>query len=225
MLIHARFSPELKENALEWIGLLSRYIVCEEVGSQTEKTHYHTCFDSNVGIEAIKKRFQTQCKALGLVSKKGQENAYYGGVKECTDMSYICKEGNFIASAGFSEEELEALRVEGHAKYCKPSIPIVAQNITQEVVVLKKKQSVSMRAQFVRHLKEQGWKENFSITCDYHSEKIDQMINQLTEFWQNAFTTPQGAVCIEHAKWVFANDDVREIIKLKNRAAIEKCLR
>ena len=225
MLIHARFSPELKENALEWIGKLSRYIVCEEVGGLTEKTHYHTCFESDVGLEAIKKRFQTQCKALGLVSKKGQENAYYGGVKPCTDPSYICKEGKFIATAGYSTVELEALQQEGKEKYCKQAMPITAQNITQEIVMIKPKKSVSMRAQFVRHLKEAGWKENYTIHLDYYHDKLEEMIDQLTDFWENAFTTPQGAVCIEHAKWVFADDNVREIIKLNNRAAIKKCLR
>jgi len=224
MFIHARFSPEMKDAALVWLGKLPRYIVCEEVGSATEKIHYHTCFESDVGIEAIKKRFQSQCKALSLVSKKGQENAYYGGVKECTDASYICKEGHFIASAGYTREELETLKTEGESKYKKP-IPIIAQNITQEFTVIKSKKSVSMRAQFVRHLMSLGWKENYSINCDYHTEKINEMIDQLTEFWQNAFTTPQGAVCIEHAKWYFANDDVREIIKLKNCEAIKKCLR
>lgn len=222
--IHARFSPELKEGALEWLQKLPRYIVCEEVGGVTEKTHYHACFDSDVGIEAIKKRFQTLCKAQGLVSKRGQENAFYGGVKECTDMSYICKEGNFTASAGFTRDELEALRSEGETKFKKT--PIVAQDISQEYIVIKPaKKSVSMRAQFVRYMEEEGWKKNFQINPENQEEQEDYLIKKLTHFWENAFTTPQGVVCVEHALFVFADDDVREYIERKNIQAIKKCLR
>jgi len=226
MLIHARFSPEIKDFAIALIQGLKepRYIVCKE---QATREHYHACFDSPIGIEAIKKRFQVQCKALGLVSKKGQENAYYGGVKECTDPSYICKDGVFVITQGYSPEELEALRMEGDTKYNQPKRQlVVAQNLPyQQVEVIKK--SESMRAKFVRYLvQDQQWTLHDHIHLDDSYEtKIEELIDHLTDFWQNAFTTPQGAVCIEHAKWMFADEDVKTRIRINNAIAIKKVLR
>jgi len=223
MLIHVRFSPEL----LDWfVPSLKekRHIVSRE---QASRIHYHAIFESDVGVEAIKKRFQAQCKTLGLITKKGQENAYYGGVKEWSeDVSYACKDGDYVSTHGYSTEELEALRIKGDATFNKPLIVSGPSSpVGKAVVLMPAKKSVSMRAQFVRHLKEGGWQENKTLHHEYYDEKLAEMIDELTEFWANAFTTPQGAVCIEHAKWIFANDDVREIIKHKNRDALRKMLR
>jgi len=225
MFIHARFSPELLEWATALVVSLQnpRYIIAEEVGKKTEKLHYHTCFESHIGLEAIKKRFQTQCKALGLVSKKGQENAYYGGVKECTDPSYICKEGKYIATLGYTPEQLESLRIEGMTKY---TVPIVANNGTKiEYIHVLPKKASTMRAKFVEMLVSENWDKNQTITVHNYKQKCDEIIDACTDFWENAFTTPQGAVMVEHAKWVFADDDIRDLIKENNRNAIKKCLR
>lgn len=229
VLIQARFSPEMKPGALEWIQKLPRYIVCKEFSN---REHYHTVFESTVGVEAVKKRFQSQCKALGLVSKKGQENAHYGGVKQCNDGSYeyAAKNGAFEAHAGFTAEELEAIRLKGKEKYIDrpPQLVVAVSTVAGETVLIPKKKSISMRAQFVRHMIEKGWKVNQTIDVTHHygdHPKIDELINELTEFWENAFTTPQGGVCIEHAKWVFATDDVRDVIRHNNREALKKFLR
>ena len=82
-----------------------------------------------------------------------------------------------------------------------------------------------MRAQFVRYMEEEGWKKNFQINPENQEEQEDYLIKKLTHFWENAFTTPQGVVCVEHALFVFADDDVREYIERKNIQAIKKCLR
>lgn len=227
MLIQARFSPELRDGALEWISKYPRYIVCRE---QANREHYHTVFEADIGVEAIKKRFQSQCKAKGLVSKKGQENAHYGGVKICDDGSYeyAAKDGDFIATAGFTTEELEALALKGKEKYNnrQPQLVVAVSPVAGETVLIPKKKSVSMRAQFVRYMiSEKGWVANKTLHHEYYTEKSDELIDCLTEFWENAFTTPQGVVCIEHAKWIFGTDDVRDAIKYKNREAIKKSLR
>ena len=227
--IHARFSPELKDGALIWLQKLSRYIVAEEVGGATSKTHYHAAFQSDVGIEAIKKRFQTQCKALGLVSKKGQENAYYGGVKECTDLSYICKEGKFIASGGFSDEELQDFHSVGSRRYPAEltNVPIVANmnNGPSEPVRFKTPTRTTQKERFKNYLLYDVRLEKGCIN-PYNWEEMEEKLSDfLTEIWENAFTTPQGSVCIEYAKWIFANDEYRVIIKKNNIAAIRRFLR
>jgi len=229
--VHARFSPELKEGALAWIQKLSRYIVAEEVGGATSKTHYHAAFKSDVGLEAIKKRFQTQCKALGLVSKKGQENAYYGGVKECTDISYICKEGKYIASGGFSDEELQDFHSVGQRRYPTPTdttgLGVVALMNDPPCGPVKYATPVktSMKEKFKHYLLYDVKLEKNCINPNNWTEMEEKLSDYLTEMWENAFTTPQGAVCIEYAKWIFADAAYRVILKKNNLAAIRRCLR
>lgn len=230
--LHARISPEILEGALIWIKKLPRYIVAEEVGSETEKLHYHCAIEVPVGIEAIKKRFQTECKAKGLVSKKGQENAYYGGVKELTDISYVCKEGKFTATQGFTADELEHYRAVGAARYGKSKpmtdaeTPIIAHMGPEQYHGPKFKQTkTSMRAKFKEYLETKKGYDCTTITIYNYAASRNELIDHLTEFWENAFTTPQGAVCIEFALWSFATDEVRDLIKEANRTAIIKCLR
>jgi len=224
--LHARFAPEIKAPFLEWIEAHSpRYIVSEE---HENRIHHHIAFETALGIESIKKKLQAACKALNLQTERGKANAWYGGVKHCTDTSYICKDGNIIKSKGFMSQTIEDLIAEGKGKYRK-ELPLVqppgAPTNTIQIVQPAKK-SVSMRAQFVRYMEsENDWKKNFSITLDTYINQLDDLSDYLTVFWENAFTTPQGAVCIEHAKWYFADDNVRDVIKCKNRAALKKILR
>lgn len=224
--VHARFNEPIKAPVLEWIeGHCSRYVVAEELA---DSLHYHAAFDTALGIESVKKKFQKACKDLGLKTERGKANAYYGGVKECTDTSYICKDGKIIASKGFMPQTIAALIQEGKEKYRKSQIPMVPPMAVGEVIriVEKPKKSISMRAQFVRYMEtEVQWKENTTITEETYVNDLDDLMDYLTVFWKNAFTTPQGAVCIEYAKWYFANDEVREGIKAKNRYALKKILR
>jgi len=228
MLICCRFSPELKEGALAWITLFPRYLVCEEVGGATQKTHYHAAFDSDIGVEAIKKRFQTQCKALGLVSKKGQENAYYGGVKPCDEnfFEYVAKDYTGDQNRVWSSMTHPMIEIYASAGKTKYTVPIVTKNdVKIEYVHVLPKKASTMRAKFIEFLVSENWSKNESIGLHNYQQKCDDIIDALTDFWENAFTTPQGAVMVEHAKWVFADDDIRDIIKLNNRHAITKCLR
>lgn len=224
--IHARFAPEIKDPILEWIdGHSPRYIVSEETA---DRLHYHVAFETDLGIESIRKKFQNACKSKGLQVSRGKANAWYGGVKPCTDTSYICKDGNIVKSKGFMTQTITDLIKEGKAKYRK-EVPLVSSPLTPQDTIIKvttAKKSISMRAQFVRYLEqEQLWRENASISVASYDDQVDQLIDYLTIFWKNAFTTPQGCVCVEYAKWHFADDEVREHLKLKNRAAIKKSLR
>jgi len=89
-----------------------------------------------------------------------------------------------------------------------------------------KRASETMRAKFCKFLVQDNyWNKNETITPDNYDLKIKELVDLMTDFWENAFTTPQGAVCIEHAKYVFANDEVRAIIRKSNQIAIIKCLR
>lgn len=224
--VHARFAPEIKPRFLEWIdGHSPKYIVGEETA---ERLHYHIAFETALGIESIKKKLQAACKSLGLKTERGKANAWYGGVKICTDTSYVCKDGNIVSHKGFMPQTIAALIEEGKEKYRK-EVPLVVppegpKSVIQ--VVQPAKKSISMRAQFVRYMEtEIGWQENSHITEETYPNDLDTLIDYLTVFWKNAFTTPQGAVCIEYAKWYFADNNVRNHIKQRNQASLKKILR
>lgn len=226
--VHARFSPEIKSRFLEWVDANSpKYIVGEETAN---RLHYHIAFETALGIESIKKKLQAACKDLGLVTQRGKSNSWYGGVKECTDTSYVCKDGNIVAHKNFSPLIIESLIQEGKEKYHKlPQHTGHPQMVVGDVIRIvepPKKKSVAMKAQFVQYMETQcKWKENAQITESTYVNDLDDLIDHLTDFWKNAFTTPQGAVCIEHAKWYFADDEVRLGIKAKNRHVLKKFLR
>lgn len=119
MLIHARFSPEL----LEWfkttqLPAISRGVLGEETGLKNEGLHYHCIWESDVGVESVKKRFQSACKAAGLAVARGKANAWYGGVKEWSpDMAYAAKAGKIISSPGVEEAELRTLIAVGKERH------------------------------------------------------------------------------------------------------------
>lgn len=230
MFLHIRFSPVL----LEWVKQVVQdlksplYVISREYGSQLQGEHHHMAVEVPIGVEAIKKRFQTVCKSLGLITLRGQENKYYGGVKECTCVPYICKDGDVIASSGYSPEQLAELIAAGKKKY-RPDLPIVAVNSIAEPGPVSplplKRKSESMRAKFVKYLKQElQWKEKSSISLDTWQDSRKKLVDMLTEFWENAFTTPQAVVCIEHARWVFGDDDIRDLLKSKRYASINNML-
>lgn len=125
MLIHARFSPELLEwfKATQLPGIV-RGILSEETGVKHEGLHYHCIWESDVGVESIKKRFQSGCKSLGLVVARGKANAWYGGVKEWSpDMAYAAKGGNIVSSPGVENAELQTLIAVGKERHSHKLVP------------------------------------------------------------------------------------------------------
>lgn len=231
-LWHVRFDPAILSRVKEWVDSHSeRYVITYEVLNKDKtpasRPHHHMFFETRLGESSIKKYMRDFTKAEGLQVSKGKANAYYGGVQVCSDTSYVCKFGVYTATKGYMEQTLKDLHAEGAKKYIR-EIPIVATNPVGPTVTYGKpaKKSVSMRAQFVKYMEdEQEWKANFTISAMSHDQRMDELVDHLTEFWKNAFTTPQGVVCIEHARWYFADEDVKESIRLKNRYAIRKCLR
>lgn len=117
MFYHIRVCTELYSCIDQLVVGSPRYIICEEVGTVTEKPHRHVCVELPIGEAALRKRLQAKLKELGLTGSRGHENAYYGGIKECTDESYICKEGKIIGSNGYSPEQLAELCSAGANKF------------------------------------------------------------------------------------------------------------
>lgn len=114
---HIRFSPELLEWVRVWVPKKSsRYIVGEEVGSETEKLHYHMNVRFDIKESAVRKAVNTELARLGLKGTKGSENGHYR-MKPVFDESYACKEGKIVLSSGYTTEEIETLIAQGKKKF------------------------------------------------------------------------------------------------------------
>jgi len=117
-----RISPELHDWFIVWIDTKSsRYLVAEETAT---RQHYHIYMETAIGCDAVKKALSTQCKALGLVTQRGQENSYYGGVKMVdTDfIKYVLKEQagkDTLRSKGFPPEDIQAGITAGAAQHAE----------------------------------------------------------------------------------------------------------
>lgn len=108
----------------------------------------------------------------------------------------------------------------------KKAVPIVAVAVTPVTYTIQKpKRSESMRSKFVQYLKSELHWEKECITPDNRREKKRILIEELVDFWENAFTTPQGAACIEHAVWYFADEALNKELKIRAVARLEEILR
>lgn len=81
-----------------------------------------------------------------------------------------------------------------------------------------------MKQQFVDDLKEKFW-EPGCISMETLGDKKRELVDELTDFWENAFTTPQGSVCVQYALWYFADPAVKAAIRAANYRALESFLR
>lgn len=95
---------------------------------------------------------------------------------------------------------------------------------TTTIVIKKPSARLPQRVQFVKYLENKGWE--FDSVKEWNMyERLDELIEQLTEFSENAFTTPNGSATVQHALYYFADTVARNIIKEKNKDAIKKSIR
>lgn len=232
MLVHARFTEPLRLWFTSWVTLnSSRYVVAEEYGVKNEGKHYHTCFETELGLDSIKKKFCQATKDQGLQVAKGKANAYYGAVKECTDASYILKEGNIVLQHGYLDQTIKDLIEEGKQKFRRQLAPIVASSSPQAPVIVKVKKSRAMREKFIDYLiHERKWKPHTQFVMDHENEPAffekmeNDVIDAATECWEAAFTVPEGIRMVKHAIYKFGDDEVKEAVQIKNRSGIRKNL-
>lgn len=118
-MYHVRVGLELKDWWLTWVnGNSPKYVLTEEIGSETEGVHYHCVFEYAKKKDNIRKYINSELVRLELKGERGKENKYYGGLKDWNeDISYVLKDGKVIASVGYSEEEIQSKIEEGRTKY------------------------------------------------------------------------------------------------------------
>lgn len=95
---------------------------------------------------------------------------------------------------------------------------------TPPVVLKEPSKRLAQRIRFVKHLELKGWQIEDVKIWNLH-EKFAELCDILTEWSENAFTTPNGAVTVQHALWVFADISARNEIKQKTQEHLRKSSR
>lgn len=203
-----------------------RAIVLHMNGKEAERPHYHIWFESDVPRtnEAIKKRLRSYSPVFDKPFSDWKFTLGSEGI------SNFVKWSNYVIDGSKGSKVLYETPDETHPPL--PDFPVVASGgagaseasygaseasaAPIKYTIQKARRSESMRSKFVTFLKTELHWERESITLYNRVTKKKEMIHALVDFWENAFTTPQGAACIEHAMWYFADEELGK--ELKDRA-------
>lgn len=106
-----------------------------------------------------------------------------------------------------------------------PVLPPAGGGSAAAVMVKPPTNRTPQRVRFCNYLKtELNW-ETGCITMINYKDKLRELVDELTFFSENAFTTPNGAATVQHALWMFSDPAVKETIKASNYRAMESFLR
>lgn len=213
MMIHTRFGPPVKDAFVEWIKAnSSKYIVAQEKGTLLENTHYHACYEVSVGVDSIRKKLCEMSKALGLTVAKGKANAYYGAVKECTDESYVVKEGNIIEVSGY--DNVQALIDEGKRKFIRPVSGAAAPVTPRAQVVVVQRSRMTIAEKFIAHCETVlGWRRDNTFGLDNYEQAKKKVTREMVGFLRGKFNDPQGVVIARNCLYEFANEDLKDYLQ------------
>lgn len=213
MLLHTRFSVEIADQFIAWIkSNCDRYVVTCEVGSVLEHTHYHACYETLLGVDSMRKKLCIMSKLLGLDVAKGKANAYYGAVKECTDVSYVVKEGEKSLREFKGFPNLSELIEEGKRKYCKPVT--AAPVTTQAPVVVVQRSRMTIAEKFIHHCETVlGWKREMEFGLENYTSAKNLVTREMTAFLRGKFNDPQAIVIARNCLYEFANADLQDYLQ------------
>lgn len=99
-------------------------------------------------------------------------------------------------------------------------IPIVADPTAIIIINKDISKKLPMRQKFIQYLENEGFKRGSTFTpesYERHTDILDTVSDKMTEFWDNAFTLPEGERMLRHAMYVFSDDVVKEQFKKLNR--------
>lgn len=197
-------------------------IVLHTMGKKGEHPHYHIWWegDKPVTNQTLRNRLKAANDIFGEFS--GQNDWSFRNHDNYDAWSKYTT-ANLSHKLLLSDKSLE--EVSEKAKILPLSIISESPTFIPTVV---KSVKLPMREKFIHYLKsDRKWVPGDHYTV--HSEKTldemtDEVIDAATEFWEMAFTIPEGARMVRHALWVFSSDEIRKEWLLKNRVAIKKCL-
>lgn len=218
MAKHLRIG-KVSDAALEVLKVVDgvKAIVLHKRGKKGEHPHWHVWMEvGDISHEAVRKRLR--------------KHAVFGAYKGNEDWSLRDHDSYDKWSKYVMENPSAEVLLDNPEAPLPPKaeIPIVASAAAQSsgaIVVLKKPTDRSpQRVRFVKHLELKGWQ----LECVKHwnlYEKLDELVEELTDWSENAFTTPNGAATVQHALWAFADVAARNTIKEKNKESLRKSIR
>lgn len=224
---HVRFgkvSDDVLAHTTTFPGV--KAIVLHTHGKRGEHPHYHIWWEDDLAVtnQTIRNRFQRHHDLFKSFS--GQNDWSIRNHDSWEKWSeYVTENRTHMVLLDY--KGLKALSEK------KKAVPIVAGGAAEaaapttpvKYTIQKPRRNESMRSKFVQYLKtELHWSPG-SITLENRVTKKREMIHLLVDFWENAFTTPQGAACIEHAMWYFADEPLNNVLKLRAVARLEEILR
>ena len=202
-----------------------RAIVLHLRGKLSERPHYHIWVElseemTNDKAKALLRAYHTKFAAPFQNWKFTHGNEGVEHFKAWADYVVDATKGSVV---------LYETPDETHPKL--PDIPILPAtgggSAAASAVVVRPAASsrAPQRVRFVNYLKSDlNWREGDIKHWQIH-EKCEEIINELTVWSENAFTTPNGAAIVQHALWAFADEVARNHLKAANRDAIRKNLR
>lgn len=213
----SRVSNELLELWKGFPGI--RAIVLHLRGKKGEHPHYHIWWEGTPQTGATLKNHLRAYNEVFNTYK--QQNDW-----TVRSHNNFTTWANYVIDAGKGAMVLYETPDESHAPL--PTVPVVASGGAGSPPVKVKVSSPGNRApqrvRFVAYLKTKGWEEGCIKNWNMY-EKLDELTEELTEWSENAFTTPNGAVVVQHALWVYGDEIVRNIIKQKNKDYLKKSFR
>lgn len=215
---HIRFGqpcPELLEALLTFPGI--KAIVLHKRGKKEEHPHYHTFYEGeSVTSATLKNRLARHSTHIASAAKTN-------GFWRCAAHDSWERWANYVMGNPSAE-----ILLDNPDTPLPPvaEVPIVAATPSAAAVVVMKPPTKRepQRVQFVRYLKSIGWTDG-CIKFGYIHDKCDEIVKELTEWSENAFTTPNGAAIVQHVLFHFSDTECRNIIVQKNIDAIRKSVR
>lgn len=207
----------------------SKAIVCHQSGKTGEHPHLHIFFQLERELTRVALKNRLKAHHDVFKSLYGQSQWSFRPHDSYTIWcKYVCK--NLSHSIIKSDEELDTIHEEA------PQVPIVANGPLQSsnvpparAIVVRK--SRAMRDRFISYLeKERNWKigEHFIITAEtpasYWGQCEREVIEAATEYWEAAFSFPEGERMCRYALYKFSCEEMREVIKDKMVERIKKSL-
>lgn len=221
---HVRIAPPLLEPFREWVASY-KHVIAREHGTVEGREHYHAWFCPDVGLEAIKKKIQKWCAALGLETARGKSNSYYGGLKIWSlDYGYIVKEGDIVSSAQISEDELQSAIEEGRARWRAPKdtaakVYTGTGTITPgpdviPVIKVTKRQRWDEKIIAAAEI-DLGWKPNEQFTVEAFLEGSAQKAveRHITRFMKARFNNHEAVKYARNLLYYFADVDLSELLE------------
>lgn len=200
---------------LEKQGIPNWFAAQEHVGTPNHHVHIYMK-DVASQVDALRKVAARATKSLKLDKNA---NKYYS-VKVCDDQfeRYCADEKNFIAYRGYTIEQLNAIPP------WKNILPVIADATPVAAPPIVHRKPRGMRDKFKDHLIISGWKEDAEFTVqNVETEQdlrncVDRVTRELTRFWKNAFTVPEGERMVRNALYIFGDDEVKARMEKNNSA-------